>query len=98
MERMPDFPNGPLAVGLLALHDRKFFEELLKDPVKTLDDLVRSGRLSLTKEDQDQVYRLIQAANDTDWKPLDEWDHYKKTGIWGGGWPMSWVAPTSHRP
>lgn len=98
MPSTPDYSDGPLAVGLLALHDKKFFQALLEEPAKALDDVVRRGQLTLTREDQDKVIRLIQAANDTDWKPLEEWERYKKTGIWGGGWPLSWQELSGRRP
>ena len=98
MGTMPDDSNGPLAVGLYALHDRRFFAALLEDPEKALADVVDSGKLSLTPEDRAVVIRLVAEANKSDWKPLEKWDHYKRTGFWEGGWLMSWEALSPHRP
>ena len=97
MTPMPDYSDGPLAVGLFALHDKKFFQSLVENPEKALQGLADTGKLNLSKEDRDKVIRLIRAANDTGWKPLDEWERYKKEGFWGGGWPLSWQEPTRSR-
>jgi hypothetical protein len=91
MERKPDYADAPLAVGLLALHDKRFFEALLKDPTKALQELADSGRITFSARDRQEIIRLVAAANQHDWNPLEEWERYKKTGIWAGGWPMSWV-------
>jgi hypothetical protein len=81
-----------LAVGLYALHDKKFFEDLINDPEGALDELQRRGTLTVLGSDRKQVVRLIEEAK-KEWKepPLDEWERYKRTGIWSGGWQSSWT-------
>ena len=90
MGKDPDYSAGAFAVGLYALHDKKFFEALLKDPAKALQELADSGTLNISAEDRRTVVRLIEEANHRDWSPMEEWDHWKRTGIWGGGWPFGW--------
>ena len=43
MGKDPDYSAGAFAVGLYALHDKKFFEALLKDPAKALQEWIDEG-------------------------------------------------------
>lgn len=88
--------NGPFNVGLMALHDRAFFERLLSDPRPTMTDMVRQGKLTLTGADMDEVVRLIEAG----FRPLTPaqglamWDSWHRTGrIEGVIWPGVIVWP-----
>lgn len=80
---------GPVKVGLMALHDREFFERLLKNPRKTLTD---RADLNLNDADVEQVVQLIQRQSGL--SPADalaKWDRYHAMGdwdpsVWGGRW------------
>ena len=84
---------GPFAVGLMALHDRAFFERLLSDPRRTLTQSAIQADLHLTAADVDEVVRLIEEAGHsiTPARALAAWDGYAANGHWGGnGWPTGW--------
>jgi hypothetical protein len=87
-----DQPTGPLAVGLMALHDRKFFERLLENPREAMDYMVDRGELDLTDADKEAVIRLIakQREANPDFDALKAWDRYHRTGFWGAGWVTGW--------
>ena len=91
MGKQPDYPSKPFQVGLVALRDKKFFEALLKNPAAALEELAKSGKLDLSEEDRRKVIQLVARANAADWNPLEQWEQYKATFIWGGGWPAGWV-------
>ena len=87
---------GPLAVGMMALHDRAFFERLLRDPRPAVMDMVNQGKLTLTDADMDEVVRLVE----TGFRPLTPaqglalWDSWHQTGqIEGEIWPGTTVWP-----
>jgi len=84
---------GPFAVGLMALHDRAFFERLMADPRRTLSDPAVQANLHLTPADVDEVERLIKHGTHvvTPALALRAWDNYAANGHWGGnGWPSGW--------
>jgi hypothetical protein len=95
-KKRPSF--GPASVGFLALHDRAFFERLVKDPRAAMKAKVAEGKLTLTEADMSQVAELIRKRNEArpDVNPLTKWDEYHRSGEWGNGddpdWPRGWVA------
>lgn len=87
---------GPTAVGLLALHDRKFFSELLVEPEKAMRQAMEEKKLQLSDDDIKTVATLIRERNvafpDSD--ALIKWEKYRKTGSWDMmDWPTEWSAP-----
>lgn len=90
MESRSDHEHGPRAVGLLALHDRDFFQRLLEDPRRAIES---EKRLDVSPEGIKRVQELIEDAKsrkDRD-SALRDWDHYHETGSWDGReWLGSW--------
>lgn len=86
--------RGPTDVGLLALHDREFFERLVKDPRAAMEQKVAEGKLKLTDADKDEVERLIRDRNRNPIRdPGAVWDNYKKTGrLSPEDWMEGWAA------
>jgi len=79
--KAPAPSTGPFTVGLMALHDRAFFQRLLNDPQGTLTDAVAQGKLSLTTTDIALVARQVtrvprSAVPDS----LAVWDRWQATG------------------
>lgn len=90
MESGSRHEHGPRAVGLLALHDREFFERLLDDPRRAIED---EKRLDVSPEGIEEVQELIERAKATaDRKSaLAAWDRFHETGTWDGReWLGSW--------
>jgi hypothetical protein len=90
-------PGGSVAVALMALHSRVFFEQLLKDPKKAMTEMVKQRRLTLTKKEMAQVVKLIKSSRARIKKAggLKIWDHWQDTGkLLGGDWPAlrDWVT------
>jgi hypothetical protein len=84
---------GPTAVALKALHDRGFFERLLKNPKATVNDVAHE--LELTEADKTEVVRLIEERNKryTLAEALEGWRKYAADGMWRTqDWPMGWTA------
>ena len=88
---MPKQKRGPSpglgSVGLLALHDRKFFARLLKKPETAMKAIVAEGKLKLSKADMDRVVKLIadyREAN-SDAELMGMWEKYHKAGAAGSG-------------
>jgi len=81
---------GPIAVGLMALHDRAFFEHLLKKPREALEEMVREGKLTLTAADVDHVVRTVEEGQGklTAAQGLAVWDQWYNTGHVD---PKGWV-------
>ncbi|HUF49482.1 MAG TPA: hypothetical protein VMN60_01530 [Longimicrobiales bacterium] len=75
---------GPEDVGLLALHDRDFFEELLRDPQGAMDRQMIAGRLRISEEGRRQVEELVRErqAMYPDRDALRLWDRYHQSGDW----------------
>jgi hypothetical protein len=87
---------GPLEVGMMALHDRAFFERLLTDPRGAMTDMVKRGQLRLTDADMDEVVRLVETGfrSLTPAQGLAAWDSWHETGqIRGPIWPGIIVWP-----
>ena len=83
---------GPTAVGLLALHDREFFERLLKNPKQAVDEVANT--LELNDKDKVEVVRLIEERNRAGRSPAEAlagWQKYRTDGQWRTmDWPMGW--------
>jgi hypothetical protein len=83
---------GATAVGLYALHDRAFFERLVKDPKKAVEEV--GTRFKLTPDDKLQVVKLIEDRNKTHSlkEALAGWEKFKATGDWeASDWPRGWT-------
>jgi hypothetical protein len=84
---------GPTAVALKALHDRDFFERLLKNPKAALNDV--ATKFELTEADKVEVIRLIEDRNKrySAAEALEGWRKYAAGGEWRTmDWPMGWTA------
>ena len=83
--------DGVVAVGLMALHDRDFFEKLLDNPRAAIE---AKKDLEVTPQEIARVEELI-ARRGTKKSPKDTlelWDRWKKTGFWDAGdWPFEWM-------
>jgi hypothetical protein len=78
-----------VAVGLMALHDRPFFEHLLASPRDALNELVSAGALTLSAAQVDDVVRVVEAAKKklTAAQGLAIWDQWNRTGrVESAGW------------
>ena len=87
--------NGPKAVGLLALNDRKFFAELLVEPEQAMNRAREEKRLDVSDDDIRSVAKLISERNSAypDSDALKNWDKYRQTGSWDlMDWPTEWSA------
>lgn len=83
---------GPTAVALKALHDREFFERLLKDPKGTVNAVARV--LELSEADKTEVVRMIEERNKryTHAEALEGWRKFATDGSWRTiDWPMGWT-------
>lgn len=83
--------RGAFRVGLLALHDQKFFARLLDNPRQALKDVEQ--KLHLTGDDMKQVEELIrkQLSLQTAQSLLAALEHYHKTGLLlDGDWADLW--------
>lgn len=82
--------GGMLAVGLMALHDKKFFAELLEGAAAAIAKKKEQGLLrEVTAEDVARVEAAIaerMARGGPD--PMEMWDHYDAIGEWH---PKDWV-------
>lgn len=91
---------GPTAVVLLALHDREFFAQLLRDPRKAMNDMVAAHKLRLEEAEIESVVKLIQqrAEMHPGEDALELWDRYHATGLWHDmDWPTSWGPAEDER-
>lgn len=72
------------AVTLLALHDRAFFEALLRDPKAAIKAKVQSKTLEADDAVIAEVTRLLERRRhrDNHQHYLELWDRYKQTGLW----------------
>ena len=86
--------RGPVRVGLLALHDKKFFARLLEDPRKAMEAAVSRGRLKLTKADMLKVEKLIrhQLTLRPDKNYLVMFGEYQRRGVFNDDrdWALLW--------
>src|SRR5690349_24027683 len=93
---MKESEQGPktfdaVAVGAMALHDRAFFEYLLKSPREAMLAKASEFHLTVTDADIAMVEALISARKATK-DPLKLWDRWKETGFWEpGDWTQLWV-------
>jgi hypothetical protein len=87
---MPEIDKvGPVVrkVGLMALHDRAFFAQLLENPrtaIESRGDLVPKGI-------RDEVIRHVEElVTHRSGRPveyyLERWDRYNETGEWDDDW------------
>jgi hypothetical protein len=86
--------DGPTAVGLMALHDRSFFERLLSEPEEAMRQAVADNKLSLTPDDIEVVARLIRERNARFSREdaLKGWDRHRQSGEWeNNDWPAAWI-------
>lgn len=84
--------HGSVAVGLLALRDRKFFAALVEDPRAALEARIERGDLELEADEVDRVVALIEDRNarPTASDHMELWDRYQATGSWNStDWPTS---------
>ena|ERR1043166_7493689 len=93
-ERGPS--RGLVMVGLLALHDRKFFDRLLKEPSEAVKALAAETRLELSKADMDRVVELVgkQRAALSNEVSVAMWERLHKTGpVASGIWKQEILWP-----
>jgi len=94
--------DGVVAVGLMALHDRKFFADLLENPRQAIEDAIKQGNLKATPDEVDRAVSLIaaRAQNPSGTDALIMWDKWHRYGTWDlDDWSKSWVpAVRDQRP
>ncbi len=84
---------GMTAVAGLALHDRAFFDLLLKNPKKAIES--RAAELGFNTALQKKVLALIEDARLRGQNnPVDLWEHYKLSPPhmlidWPTAWPRT---------
>lgn len=87
----PSEVSGVVAVGLRALQDRTFFEQLLADPASAVSSC--TPPIQLTDSERASVIDLIASARQSigTADALSAWDRYHDTLLWRPGWPLGWA-------
>ena len=100
MARESHQPQGARDVGLLALHDRDFFERLLENPREAIG---MEDSLDLSEDAIQEVEELIKRTRQTiNYEDaLAAWERYHRDGDWEGGewkgwdWRADWIDEES---
>jgi hypothetical protein len=93
MDDRASHPYGPFAVAFMALHDRAFFEALLKSPRKAIMEKVAEGVLKLTEAEVNEAVRVAETAfrSLSPREGLAIWDRWNLSGkVQPGDWPDPW--------
>jgi len=81
-----------VAVGVMALHDRAFFANLLESPRGAIEAKANDLHLQVNEEEIQRVVTLIDSRMRSSTAALKSWDRWKETGLWDlGDWATLWV-------